>query len=49
MQTNLSPSLYAYRLLFVGYLLGLLVDPEDGGSTFIGNISEIYRTKRPHT
>jgi hypothetical protein len=29
------------HLILAGYLLGLFLDPEDGGSTFLRNVSEL--------
>jgi hypothetical protein len=31
----------AYCLFFAGYFLGLLLNPEDGGSMLLQNISEL--------
>jgi hypothetical protein len=34
--------------LVAGYLLGVLADPEDGGSTFFPNAVEFYEITRHH-
>jgi hypothetical protein len=47
-----SQSGLACQLLFACYLLGLLFDPEDGGSVFLQNVSELipdYTVSHPRT
>jgi hypothetical protein len=41
-----SASIFSCRLLPADFLLGLFFVPEDGGSTFLRNITELLMTTR---